>query len=112
MTGVEQQVAKISKSEVRMKSGKAVGPDDIPVEVWKCLGEVAVGFLTSLFNKILDSEKMPEDWRRSVLVPIFKNKGDVQSCGNYRGIKLMSQTMKLWERVVEGKLRPEVNICE
>ena len=117
VTVVEQEVAKISKSEVRralkrMKSGKAVGPDDIPVEVWKCLGEVAVEFLTSLFNKILESERMPEEWRRSVLVPIFKNKGDVQSCGNYRGIKLMSHTMKLWERVVEARLRAEVSICE
>ncbi|KAF7647582.1 hypothetical protein LDENG_00169870 [Lucifuga dentata] len=55
---------------------------------------------------------MPEEWRRSVLVPIFKNKGDVQSCGNYRGIKLMSHTMKLWERVVEARLRAEVSISE
>ncbi|KAK3510982.1 hypothetical protein QTP70_027786 [Hemibagrus guttatus] len=38
-----------------MKSGKAVGPDDIPVEVWKCLGEAAVEFLTSLFNRVLAS---------------------------------------------------------
>ncbi|KAK3530928.1 hypothetical protein QTP70_006503 [Hemibagrus guttatus] len=95
-----------------MKSGKAVGPDDIPVEVWKCLGEAAVEFLTSLFNRILESEKMPEEWRRSVLVPIFKNKGDVQSCSNYRGIKLMSPTLKLWERVVEARLRKVVEICE
>ncbi|KAK3570878.1 hypothetical protein QTP86_029384, partial [Hemibagrus guttatus] len=56
-----------------MKSGKAVGPDDIPVEVSKCLGEAAVEFLTSLFNRVLESERMPEEWR-SVLVPIFKNK--------------------------------------
>ncbi|KAK3544616.1 hypothetical protein QTP86_018099, partial [Hemibagrus guttatus] len=95
-----------------MKSGKAVGPDDIPVEVWKCLGEAAVEFLTSLFNRVLESERMPEEWRRSVLVPIFKNKGDVQSCSNYRGIKLMSHTMKLWERVVEARLRKVVEICE
>ncbi|KAK3542928.1 hypothetical protein QTP70_007300 [Hemibagrus guttatus] len=95
-----------------MKSGKAVGPDDIPVEVWKCLGEAAVEFLTSLFNRVLESERMPEEWRRSVLVPIFRNKGDVQSCSNYRGIKLMSHTMKLWERVVEARLRKVVEICE
>ncbi|KAK3541138.1 hypothetical protein QTP86_015722 [Hemibagrus guttatus] len=100
VNSVEQKVDKIRKDEVRkalkrMKSGKAVGPDDIPVEVWKCLGEAAVEFLTSLFNRVLESEKMPEEWRRSVLVPIFKNKGDVQSCSNYRGIKLMSHTMKL-----------------
>ncbi|KAK3529879.1 hypothetical protein QTP86_007282 [Hemibagrus guttatus] len=117
VNSVEQKVDKIRKDEVRkalkrMKSGKAVGPDDIPVEVWKCLGEAAVEFLTSLFNRVLESERMPEERRRSVLVPIFKNKGDVQSCSNYRGIKLMSHTMKLWERVVEARLRKVVEICE
>ncbi|KAK3506625.1 hypothetical protein QTP70_011141 [Hemibagrus guttatus] len=117
VNSVEQEVDKIRKDEVRkalkrMKSGKAVGPDDIPVEVWKCLGEAAVEFLASLFNRVLESERMPEEWRRSVLVPIFKNKGDVQSCSNYRGIKLMSHTMKLWERVVEARLRKVVEICE
>ncbi|KAK3508380.1 hypothetical protein QTP70_025786, partial [Hemibagrus guttatus] len=117
VNSVEQKVDKIRKDEVRkalkrMKSGKAVGPDDIPVEVWKCLGEAAVEFLTNLFNRVLESERMPEEWRRSVLVPIFKNKGDVQSCSNYRRIKLMSHTMKLWERVVEARLRKVVEICE
>ncbi|KAK3543875.1 hypothetical protein QTP70_030042, partial [Hemibagrus guttatus] len=117
VNSAEQKVDKIRKDEVRkalkrMKSGKAVGPDDIPVEVWKCLGEAAVEFLASLFNRVLESERMPEEWRRSVLVPIFKNKGDVQSCSNYRGIKLMSHTMKLWERVVEARLRKVVEICE
>ena len=48
---------------------------------------------------------MPDEWRRSILVPIYKNKGDIQSCTNYRGIKLMSHTMKLWERVIEHRLR-------
>ncbi|KAK3522566.1 hypothetical protein QTP86_024988, partial [Hemibagrus guttatus] len=110
VNSVEQKVDKIRKDEVwkalkRMKSGKAVGPDDIPVEVWKCLGEAAVEFLANLFNRVLESERMPEEWRRSVLVPIFKNKGDVQSCSNYKGIKLMSHTMKVWERVVEARLR-------
>ncbi|KAK3527092.1 hypothetical protein QTP86_010832 [Hemibagrus guttatus] len=55
---------------------------------------------------------MPDEWRRSVLVPIFKNKSDVQRCSNYREIKLMSHTMKLWERVVEARLRKVVEICE
>ncbi|KAK3566076.1 hypothetical protein QTP86_025544 [Hemibagrus guttatus] len=100
------------KALKRMKSGKAVGPDDIPVEVWKCLGEAAVEFLASLFNRVLESERMPEEWRRIVLVPIFKNKGHMQSFSNYTGIKLMSHTMKLWERVVEARLRKVVEICE
>ncbi|KAK3567837.1 hypothetical protein QTP86_027362, partial [Hemibagrus guttatus] len=76
VNSVEQKVDKIRKDEVR----KAL-------------------------KRMKKSERMPEEWRRSVLVPIFKNKGDVQSCSNYRGIKLMSHTMKLWERVVEARLR-------
>ena len=55
---------------------------------------------------------MPEEWRDSILIPIFKNKGDVQSCSNYRGIKLISHTMKLWERVVERRLRSELTFSE
>ncbi|KAK3526867.1 hypothetical protein QTP86_000727 [Hemibagrus guttatus] len=66
VNSVEQKVDKIRKDEVRkalkrMKSGKAVGPDDIPVEVWKCLGEAAVEFLTSLFNRVLENLKKAYD---------------------------------------------------
>ncbi|KAI5610690.1 hypothetical protein C0J50_11966, partial [Silurus asotus] len=71
---VKQDVDRISKEEVRaaikrMKSGKSVGPDDLLVEAWSCLGEMAVEFLTRLLNRILEGEKMPEEWRRSVLGP-------------------------------------------
>src|SRR6266540_6099782 len=89
----------------RMKGGNAMGHNGIPIEVWRCLGDRAIVWLTKLFNLIFRSNKMPEEWRRSILVPIFKNKGDIQSCTNYRGIKLMSHTTKLWERVIEHRLR-------
>ena len=87
---VNLEVEMITKEEVRehmkrMKKGKAVGPDDIPVEVWKCLGESALEFLTKLYNRTMESERMPEGWRDSVLIPIFNNKCDVHSCSNYRG---------------------------
>ena len=103
---VNLEVESICKEEVRenmkrMKNGKAVGPDDIPVEVWKCLGESALKFLTKLYNRTMESERMPEESRDSVFIPIVKNKGDVQSYSNYRGIKLISHTMKPWERIIE-----------
>ena len=41
--------------------------------------------LLDLLQKIVEQEKMPEEWRDSVIVPIFKEKGDIQDCGNYRG---------------------------
>ncbi|KAM1719513.1 hypothetical protein ACFX12_021307 [Malus domestica] len=108
---------RIRKEEVvvalkKMKHRKAVGPDDIPIEVWKVLGETGITWLTDLFNRILKTKKMPNEWRTSTLVPIYKNKGDVQNCMNYRGIKLMSHTMKLWERVIEHRLRQETRVSD
>ncbi|VAH62621.1 unnamed protein product [Triticum turgidum subsp. durum] len=89
-----------------------MGPDCIPIEVWKGLRDIAIVWLTKLFNLIFRANKMPEEWRRSILVPIFKNKEDVQGCTNYRGIKRMSHTMKLWERVIEHRLRRMTSVTK
>ena len=69
-------------------------------------------FLVNFFNRLLQGKKMPDEWRRSVLVPLYKGKGDIKECGNYREIKLMSHTMKLWERIIEARIRKEVKIDE
>ena len=95
-----------------MKKGKAVRPDELQVEVWKCMEKMGIEFLTRLFNRLLMGERMPEKWRRSVLIPIYKNKGDAQCCGNYRGIKLMCHTMKVWERIIEASLKDRVEISK
>ena len=97
---VNEEVNCVSTEELKnalrkMKKCKAVGPDELPVEAWKCMGEMGIEFLTRLFNRLLMGEWMPEEWRMNVLIPIYKNKGDAQCCGNYRGIKLMSHTMKV-----------------
>ncbi|KAM2775830.1 hypothetical protein PS2_008375 [Malus domestica] len=89
---------RIRKEEVvvalkKIKHRKAVGPDDIPIEVWKVLGETGIAWLTDLFNRILKTKKMPNEWRKSTLVPIYKNKGDVQNCMNYKDdIVLIDET--------------------
>ncbi|AQL08719.1 Retrovirus-related Pol polyprotein LINE-1 [Zea mays] len=106
------QEYEVKEALKRMKVGKAMGPDGIPIEVWRCLGDIAIVWLTKLFNTIFRTNRMPDEWRRSTLVPIFKNKGDVQSCTNYRGIKLMSHTMKLWERVIEHRLRKLTSVTQ
>ena len=113
---VNEEVNCVSREEVknalrRIKKGKAVGPDDLPVEVRKCMGEMGIKFLTRLFNRLLMGERMPEEWR-TVLIPIYKNKGDAQCCGNYREIKLMSHTIKVWKRIIEAKLRNRVEISK
>jgi len=77
-----RECSHISKEEVKealrkMKSGKAVGPDLIPVEVWKCLGEVGVDWLIEFFNIIFRTTKMPSEWRTSTVIPLYKDKGNV-----------------------------------
>ncbi|GJZ80896.1 retrovirus-related pol polyprotein LINE-1, partial [Tanacetum coccineum] len=114
---IDSAKERINQREVRialqkMGRNKVVGPDQIPIEAWKCLKDEGVKWLTCLFNKIFSSAKMPDEWRLSEVIPIYKNKGDVQACGNYRGIKLLSHTMKLWERVIERRLRRETRVTE
>ena len=82
-----------SEALKRIKGGKAMGPDGIPIKVWRCLGDIAIVWLTKMFNNIFQSNKMPEEQRRRILVPIYKNKGDIQSCEErrkYRQTNLVS----------------------
>ncbi|XP_063545710.1 uncharacterized protein LOC134753703 [Cydia strobilella] len=110
-------VKEITIEEVKMavqgmKNGKAVGPDGIPVEVWKFLKADGWKWLTLFFNKLLQEEAIPEEWCNSSLEPVFKNKGDVQDCNNYRGIKLMSHSMKIWEKVLARRMREESEVTQ
>jgi len=57
-------------------------------------------------------EGIPNVWRHSTITPLYKQKGDPLNCNNYRGIKLLSHTLKLWERVIESRLREIVKISE
>ena len=114
---VNKEVNCVSREEVknalrRMKQSKAFELDELPVKVWKCVREMGIKFLTTLLNKLLVGKRMPEEWKRSVLIPIYKNKGNAQCRGNYRGIKLMSHTIKVWERIIEARLRDRVEISE
>ncbi|XP_070055871.1 uncharacterized protein [Nicotiana tomentosiformis] len=49
---------------------------------------------TTAFGQL--TKRMPDEWRWSMMIPMYKNKGDIQNCNNYRGIKLLSHTMKVW----------------
>ena len=72
-------VQDINREEVKraldkMKKGKAVGPDGIPAEVWKCLGREGIHILCDLMCKMYHQERMPNMWRNSLMIPIYKGK--------------------------------------
>ena len=60
--------------------------------------------MVELCQQVLEGKGMPADWGLSVVVPIFKGKGDVMNCGSYRGVKLLEHGMKVVERVLEERI--------
>lgn len=105
----EGPIRYISPQEVltaisKMKYHKANGPDQIPADIWKKLKVAAVPWLTKLFNRIVTDGKIPESWRNSILCPLYKQKGDIAQCGNYRGVKLTSHTLKMFERIIASRI--------
>lgn len=63
-----------------------------------------------LLNTILQTIEMHEEWKVNTIIPLYKNKRDIYTCGNHKGIKFVSHIMKLWEWIIKRRLRSFVNI--
>ena len=74
--------------------------------------EFGIEWLTDLCNDILAEGKIPSDWKRSALVPVYKGEGDPLECGSYRAIKLLEQAMKVVEWVLANRIRQQVGVDE
>lgn len=90
-----------------MKSGKAAGYDRITVEMLKSGEGVVASLLYCLFNMCWKQGKVPSDWCKAVIVPLYKGKGSQQDCKNYRGISLLSVVGKLYAKVIIRKVMSE-----
>jgi hypothetical protein len=100
----------VEKALKKMKKGKAAGPSGVVSEMLKAAGEIGAEWMTDLCNSIVLEGKIPEDWKDSLLIPVFKGKGDPLECGSYRAIKLLEQAMKVTERVLESRIRDQVTV--
>ncbi|VDP83809.1 unnamed protein product, partial [Schistosoma mattheei] len=87
----------------QIKSDKATGPDNIPVEALKTDVAATARILLILFNKIWDEEQVPTDWKERLLIKMPK-KGDLSNCDNYRGITLLSIPRKVFNRVLLDRM--------
>ena len=94
----------------KMHDGKAAGGSGVVSEMLKCAGEHGSDLITDLFNAIISENKVPEDWDRSIILNLYKGKGDATARGNYRGLKLLEHAMKAFERILEGLIRKQVSI--
>ena len=89
-------------------TNKASGGDGIPVELFQILKDNAVKVLHSICQQIWKTQQWPQDWKRSVFIPILK-KGNAKECSNYRTIALISHTSKVMLKILQARLQQYLN---
>ena len=83
---------------------KADGGDGIPAELFQILKDHAVKVLHSICQQIWKPRQWPQDWKRSVFIPISK-KGNAKECSNYHTIVLMSHTSEVMIKILQARLQ-------
>ena len=86
-----------------MTTNKASGGVGIPVELFQILKDDAVKVLHSICQQIWKTQKWPQNWKRSVFIPIPK-KGNAKECSNYHTIALISHAIKVVLKILQGRL--------
>ena len=91
-------------------TNKASGGDGIPVELFQILKDDALKVLHSLCQQIWKTQQWPQDWKRSVFIPIPKE-DNAKECSNYHTIALISHASKVMLKILQARLQQHVN-CE
>ena len=89
---------------------KASGGDVIPAELFQILKDDAVKVLYSICQQIWKTQQWPQDWKRSVFIPIPK-KGNAKECLNYHTIALISHASKVMFKILQTRFQQYMN-CE
>ena len=87
---------------------KATGGNGIPVEPFQILKDDAVKVLHSKFQQLWKTEQWPQDWKRSVSIPVLK-KSNAKECSNYLTIVLISHASKVMLKILQARLQQYVN---
>ena len=100
----EPTTAEIRHAIKQLKTRKAAGEDEVTAEALKAGGEILVKQLHSILQLIWHTEEIPRQWKRGIIIPVFK-KGDSQDCKNYRGISLLSIVGKVFIGIIQRRLQ-------
>ena len=87
---------------------KASGGDGIPIELFQILKDDAVNVLHSICQQIGKTQQRPQDWKRSVFIPIPK-KSNAKECSNYHTIALISHASKVMLKILQARLQQYMN---
>ena len=91
-----------------IKKGREPGIDKMRVEIVITAGESGVSWTKRLLNTCMRQDKVPEEWRTGLIVSMWKKKGELPAPRKYRGITLVSHTMKLLKRILDGRIRKRI----
>ena len=104
------RIAEVKAALKKMKRHKVPGLSGLIAEMIQATGDTGTQWLLDLCNGIAKEGCIPEDWKSSVVLPIYKGKGDPMECGSYRGIKLLEHAMKVLEKISEHRIRQQIEI--
>ena len=93
----------VQKLLSKLQPNKATGPDDLPARVLKEFAVEIAPALSCIFERLLDTGILPEDWRRANISPFFK-KGDRTKASNYRPVSLTSICSKVFELILHSNI--------
>ena len=110
ITHLEQDIleCKVKQALGSITMNKTSGGDEIPVELFQILKDDAVKVLHSLCQQIWKTQQWPQDWKRSVFIPIPK-KDNAKECSNYHTIALISHASKVMLKILQARLQQYVN---
>ena len=93
---------------VNITTNKASGGDGIPVELFQILKDDTVKVLHLVCQQIWKTQQWPQDWKRSVFIPIPK-KGNAKECSNYLTTALISHASKVLLKILQARLQQDMN---
>ena len=89
------------KAVLKIKLGKAAGPSGKVGKMILASNGCCTQLITNLFNAIIKSCRVPDNWDNICIISFFKGKGDTLDRGNIRGLKLLNHIMEILESIVE-----------
>jgi len=98
------RIDEVAAALKKMKRHKAPDMSGVVAEMIQSTGDIGTQWILDLCNEIVKEGCITGDWKSSMVLPIYKGKGDPMECGSYRGIKLLEYAMKVVERIFENRI--------
>ena len=110
ITNLEPDIleCEVKRALESITTNKASGGDEIPIELFQILKDDAVKMLHSICQQIGKTQQWPQDWKRSVFIPIPK-KGNAKECSNYHTFALISHARNVMLKILQARLQQYMN---